>query len=207
MNRTPDPLKTALGSPAVEARVAARRFADRAAHRGADLFYAEEASPLGALLLVAGRRGLIVLRYDPTDVDATLIELAERRSPRIVESAAALDPWRRELFEYFEGTRRHFEAPLDWQDIAGFRRRVLRATAAIPYGELESYKAVATKAGSPGAARAAGNALGSNPLPIVSPCHRVRHAGGGLGGYTGGLERKRLLLAVESARVSADEKS
>jgi methylated-DNA-[protein]-cysteine S-methyltransferase len=57
---------------------------------------------------------------------------------------------------------------------------------------------VATKAGSPGAARAAGNALGANPLPIVIPCHRVHHADGGLGGYTGGLDRKRLLLAIES---------
>ena len=198
MSSTPDPIETALRSSAGEATAAARRFADRAARRGADLFYAEEASPLGALLLVAGRRGLIALRYAPVDVEATLAELAERRSPRIVESAAGLDPWRRELSEYFEGARRRFEAPLDWRDIAGFRRRVLRATVAIPYGELESYKAVARKAGSPDAARAAGNALGANPLPIVIPCHRVRHAGGGFGGYTGGLERKRLLLAIES---------
>jgi methylated-DNA-[protein]-cysteine S-methyltransferase len=198
MSAIPDPIETALASPAADARAAVRRFADRAAQRGADLFYSEEPSPVGVLLLVAGRRGLVLLRYAPSDVDATLVELAERRSPRIVESAAALDPWRRELTEYFEGARRRFEAPLDWQDLAGFRRRVLRATAAIPYGELESYKAVATSAGSPGAARAAGNALGSNPLPIVIPCHRVRHAGGGLGGYTGGLERKRLLLALES---------
>ncbi|HEX2703433.1 MAG TPA: methylated-DNA--[protein]-cysteine S-methyltransferase [Solirubrobacteraceae bacterium] len=198
MSPTTDPIETALRSPASEAKSAARRFADRAAQRGADLFYAQEASPLGELLLVAGRRGLIVLRYTPTDVDATLVELAERRSPRIVESPAALDPWRRELSEYFDGARRRFEAPIDWQDLAGFRRRVLAATAAIPYGELESYKTVATKAGSPKAARAAGNALGSNPLAIVIPCHRVRHASGGLGGYTGGLERKRRLLAIES---------
>jgi methylated-DNA-[protein]-cysteine S-methyltransferase len=198
VSSTPDPIETALGSPANESRDAVRRFADRAARRGADLFYAEEASPLGELLLIAGRRGLIAVRYAPTDLDTTLVELAERRSPRIVESAAALDPWRRELTEYFQGARRRFEAPIDWREIAGFRRRVLRATVAIPYGESESYKAVATKAGSPAAARAAGNALGANPLPIVIPCHRVRHASGGLGGYTGGLERKRLLLAIES---------
>jgi methylated-DNA-[protein]-cysteine S-methyltransferase len=75
---------------------------------------------------------------------------------------------------------------------------VLRAATAIPYGESTSYKALAAEAGSPAAARAAGNALGSNPLPIVIPCHRVRHAGGGLGGYTGGINRKQLLLAIES---------
>jgi methylated-DNA-[protein]-cysteine S-methyltransferase len=193
-----DPIEAALRAPAPEAAAAARRFADRAAERGADLFYAMQSSPLGELLLVAGRRGLILLSYPPVDHDATLTALAQRRSPRIVESAAALDPWRRELAEYFDGARRRFQAPIDWQDIQGFRRRVLEATAAIPYGAWESYKAVATEAGSPAAARAAGNALGSNPLPIVIPCHRVRHVGGGLGGYTGGLERKELLLALES---------
>jgi len=195
---SPDPIEVALGAPDPEAMAAARRFADRAALGGADLFYATEASPLGALLLVAGKRGLVALHYVSGDIDVTLDDLARRRSPRIVESAAALDPWRRELAEYFDGTRRSFEAPLDWSELNGFRRRVLRATAAIPYGEHRSYKAVATEAGSPAAARAAGNALGSNPLAIVIPCHRVRHTGGGLGGYTGGLERKESLLALES---------
>jgi methylated-DNA-[protein]-cysteine S-methyltransferase len=80
---------------------------------------------------------------------------------------------------------------------AGFGRRVLAATARIPFGVLSTYKQVATEAGSPRASRAAGNALGANPMPIVVPCHRVVHSGGGLGGYTGGLERKRLLLGVE----------
>lgn len=199
MSPNDDPVEAALRAPAPEVATAARRFADRAAENGADLFYAIESSPLGELLLVASRRGLSVLHYSHGDVDGTLETLAARRSPRIVESPAALGPWRRELDQYFAGKRREFEAPLDWQDIGGFRRRVLRATSAIPYGELKSYKSVATAAGNPRAARAAGNALGSNPLPIVIPCHRVRHAGGGLGGYTGGLERKLTLLAIEGS--------
>jgi methylated-DNA-[protein]-cysteine S-methyltransferase len=74
---------------------------------------------------------------------------------------------------------------------------VLKATARIPFGAVSSYREIATRAGSPNAYRAAGNALGSNPVPIVVPCHRVLHAGGGLGGYTGGLERKRFLLELE----------
>jgi len=74
---------------------------------------------------------------------------------------------------------------------------VLQATAQIPYGSVSTYKQVATEAGSPRGHRAAGNALGTNPIPIVVPCHRVLHSGGGLGGYTGGVERKQLLLAVE----------
>ena len=78
---------------------------------------------------------------------------------------------------------------------------VLEATAKIPYGAVSTYKQVAFEAGSPRGSRAAGNALGANPLPIVVPCHRVLHSSGGLGGYTGGLERKRLLLGVEGFDV------
>ena len=76
---------------------------------------------------------------------------------------------------------------------------MLEATSRIPYGSTATYKAVATEAGNERAFRAAGNALGSNPIPIIVPCHRILHSGGGLGGYTGGLDRKRVLLAVEGA--------
>ena len=95
------------------------------------------------------------------------------------------------------GAARRSTLRLDWQLARGFGRRVLQATAAIPFGAVSSYGAVAAAAGSPRASRAAGNALGANPLPIVVPCHRILHAGGGLGGYTGGVERKRVLLAIE----------
>jgi len=86
---------------------------------------------------------------------------------------------------------------IDWRLTQGFGRRILRSTARIPYGSVSSYAQVAAAAGSPRGFRAAGNALGHNPLPIVVPCHRVLHAGGGLGGYTGGVERKLTLLAIE----------
>ena len=113
-----------------------------------------------------------------------------------------LDEPRRELDEYFAGRRHAFELALDWQLTHGFARRVLQATARIPYGSVSSYKLIATDAGSPRAFSAAGNALGTNPLPIIVPCHRVLHSGGGLGGYTGGLERKRVLLTVEGFWLS-----
>ena len=76
---------------------------------------------------------------------------------------------------------------------------MLGVTAAIPYGSVRSYQEVAGEAGSPRGSRAAGNALGSNPIPIVIPCHRVLRTGGHLGGYAGGLERKRWLLELEGA--------
>ena len=122
-----------------------------------------------------------------------------RVSPRIVEAPAQLDPIRRELDEYFDGRRHEFELPLDWTLVGPFGRRVLGATAEIPYGGVLTYTEVATEAGSPRGSRAAGNALGANPIPIVVPCHRVLRSGGALGGYGGGLQRKQFLLELEGA--------
>jgi methylated-DNA-[protein]-cysteine S-methyltransferase len=131
------------------------------------------------------------------DAESGLERLAAGVSPRILAAPRRLDPARRELDEYFAGRRREFDLPLDWQLVRGFSRRVLEATARVPFGGLASYREMATAAGSPRAVRAAGNALGHNPLPIVVPCHRIVRTGGALGGYTGGLERKRALLAIE----------
>jgi methylated-DNA-[protein]-cysteine S-methyltransferase len=194
-----DPLATALRAPAPQALAAARRFADHAAaEHEADLAYTTVASPLGELLLVAGVRGLAQMHYLDEPLEPTLETIARKSSPRIVESAGALDPWRRELDEYFSGKRRRFDAQLDWEAMSGFQRAVLRATAAIPYGETSTYSGVANAAGSPRGQRAAGNALGANPMAIIIPCHRVLRSGGGFGGYTGGLHRKHFLLELEA---------
>jgi methylated-DNA-[protein]-cysteine S-methyltransferase len=162
-----------------------------------DVAYATFDSPLGTLLLASTPRGLVRLAYLNGDEAEVLEHLADRLSPRILAAPRRLDEPRRELDEYFEGTRRRFEVPLDWRLTRGFTRRVLEATARIPYGATATYKQVATEAGNALAFRAAGNALGSNPIPIIVPCHRILHSGGGLGGYTGGLERKRVLLGAE----------
>ena len=163
-----------------------------------DVAYATLDSPLGPLLVATTPRGLVRLAYvDHSDEDAVLEHLALAVSPRIMAAPRRLDEPRRELDEYFAGRRRSFELPVDWALTRGFARRVLEATARIPFGATSTYKDVAAEAGSPRASRAAGNALGSNPIPIVVPCHRILHSGGGLGGYTGGLEKKRLLLGVE----------
>ncbi len=127
-----------------------------------------------------------------------LERLAGRLSPRILEApAGGFDDLRRELDEYFERRRETFDIPLDWTLTTPFARRVLEATARIPFGATRTYAEIAAAAGSPKGARAAGNALGSNPVPIVVPCHRVLRGGGLLGGYTGGLHRKELLLRTE----------
>jgi methylated-DNA-[protein]-cysteine S-methyltransferase len=181
------------------ARVASERAAARARAEGlVDVSYAIEPSPLGDLLVAVTPRGLIRLAYGADEyTDSILDELARRISPRVLEAPAALDEVRRELDEYFAGKRTHFDVPVDWRLHDGFGRRVLRATARIPYGQVKSYAEVAAKAGSPRAHRAAGNALGSNRIPIVVPCHRVVRSGGALGGYTGGIDRKLHLLELE----------
>lgn len=176
---------------------AARRFADTAAD-AADVAYTVEDSPLGPLALAITKRGLVRVAYlDYGSLDAVLEELAARVSPRVLEAPRRLDGARRQLEEYFAGRRQMFELPIDWSLEHGFTERVLRATARIPMGEVASYAEVAARAGSPKAVRAAGNALGSNSKPIVVPCHRVVRTGGALGGYTGGVERKRFLLGLE----------
>lgn len=161
--------------------------------------YAPVDSPFGTLHAAMTGRGLVRLAFPEESVESVLEALALQLSPRIVESPALLDAARRELEEYFAGRRRTFEVALDWSLITQFARRVLRMTAAIPYGGHLSYAEVAAEAGSPRGARAAGNALGCNPIPIVIPCHRVLRSGGGLGGYGGGLDRKRYLLELEGA--------
>jgi methylated-DNA-[protein]-cysteine S-methyltransferase len=163
-----------------------------------DVAYARLDSPVGTLVLASTPGGLARLAYvDDGQEEAVMEEIAARLSPRMLSAPRRLDEPRRELDEYFAGRRRTFDLTLDLSLLSDFTRRVLNATAAIPYGEVATYREVATAAGSPRGFRAAGNALGSNPLPIVLPCHRVLHSGGGLGGYTGGLERKRTLLTIE----------
>jgi methylated-DNA-[protein]-cysteine S-methyltransferase len=165
-----------------------------------DVSYVVEDSPVGRLLLAATAEGLVCLHYVNHDgeLEQSLEQLATRISARVLRAPRRLDTPRRELDEFFDGTRRDFDIALDYALVKpGFTRRVLEQTAQIPFGQTVSYKGVAGMAGNERAFRAAGTALGSNPLPIVVPCHRVLHAGGGLGGYTGGLEIKRKLLAIE----------
>jgi methylated-DNA-[protein]-cysteine S-methyltransferase len=180
-----------------DAAAAAARFAATAP---ADVTYARVDSPVGTLVAATTARGLACLSYEDHDggLDAVLDRLAAKLSPRILEAPARLDDVRRELDEYFEHRRTAFDLPIDWSLVSPFGRRVLSATAAIPFGEVSTYARVAAEAGNPKASRAAGNALGANPMPIVLPCHRVLHTGGkGIGSYTGGVHRKEALLRLE----------
>jgi methylated-DNA-[protein]-cysteine S-methyltransferase len=164
-----------------------------------DVAYRTVDSPVGPLLLAATELGLVRVAFANEGHDAVLQELSDRISPRVLAAPARLDTTARELDEYFAHMRREFEVPLDWQLSHGFRSTVLHHLAEIGYGHTATYRAVAELAGNPKAVRAVGSACATNPIPVVVPCHRVVRADGTMGGYRGGLEAKRLLLAMEAA--------
>ena len=174
------------------------RLADRAADEGLlDVAYTMSDSPFGPLLLAATPRGLVKVSLPGHDPEQALEDLATRISPRVLEAPARLEEVRRELDLYFDGKLTEFGLPVDWQLSKDFRRRALRAIDRIPYGKTRSYTEIARSAGNERAVRAAGSACGSNPVPIVVPCHRVLRSGGALGGYGGGLPMKEALLKLE----------
>jgi methylated-DNA-[protein]-cysteine S-methyltransferase len=126
-------------------------------------------------------------------------EAAGRHPPVTEKDPLWLRRLKEELISYFAGVPVTFSCPVDTTGYPPFFARVLSRAAGIPYGERLTYRALADAAGSPRAARAAGQAMAANRTPVVIPCHRVVGAGGALGGYSGGLEWKRTLLALEQA--------
>jgi len=153
-------------------------------------------SPVGELFVAATDRGLARISYFPDGMEDVL---ARSFGPRVLR--LPLDDVRRELDEYFAGKRRTFDLPLDLR-VAPFHAAVLAELARVPYGETDTYGALAAKAGSPRAARAVGTVMNRNPIPIVLPCHRIVGASGALTGYAGGLEIKRHLLQLEGAKLT-----
>ncbi len=145
-------------------------------------------SPIGRLQLFSDGNHLTAIHFPEQHSGA-----ADCARPDSVLTAA-----RTQLEEYFSGRRKHFTLPL----AAGgtpFQQSVWRALAAIPWGEVRSYRDIALAIGRPSAVRAVGAANGRNPLPIVVPCHRVIGANGSLTGFAGGLPRKRQLLTLEGS--------
>lgn len=153
-----------------------------------------EAPNLGTLWLVWSDRGLMRLSYDRLD-GTYAMDAKEQPLPPAVRAG---------LTRYFAGEQEDFASVA--LDLRGtpFQVRVWRALRDIPWGEVRSYAHIAAAVESPRAMRAVGAANGANPLPIIVPCHRVVEASSKLGGYTGGLERKRVLLELEGARIRED---
>jgi len=184
-----------------DAAAAAQRFAELAERDGlAEVAYASFDSPLGRGLVAATERGIVGVGLPNLSAEGFLERLVTGVGPRVLEVPRRLDPVRRQLDRYFAGELREFDVDLDWRLVGSpFSSRVLHETAKLGYGETASYGEVAARAGNPRAHRAAGTALGHNPIPIIVPCHRVLRAGGVLGNYGGGPEMKEWLLRMEGA--------
>lgn len=162
-----------------------------------DVSYRVVDSPVGRVLVAAGESGVLRVAFEVQGHDAALADLATRVSPRVLEGGSRLDPVLRELDEYFAGTRRTFDVPLDLRLARGFRRDVLAALPRVGYGATASYGQVAAALGRPAAVRAVGTACALNPVPLLLPCHRVVRSDGNPGRYAGGDDAKRTLLAWE----------
>lgn len=159
------------------------------------LSYDVFASPIGPLFLLCCDEGLRVLNwYDGQPLPQHLGEDIVEQNP----SHTILADTRLQLREYFEGRRRSFDIPLSLQGTP-FQKSAWEALCAIPFGKTISYQAQAQKLGGPSKCRAVGGANGKNPVSIIVPCHRVIAKDGGLGGYGGGLAKKRFLLSLEGA--------
>jgi AraC family transcriptional regulator of adaptative response/methylated-DNA-[protein]-cysteine methyltransferase len=154
-------------------------------------------SPLGPLVAAVTDRGVCLLEYGDRDMLPALInDVKQRFGPLLQGSHPLLDRLRAELGEYFAGTRHVFDVPIDAPG-SPFHVRVWNALREIPYGQTRSYTQVARAVGAPSAQRAVGRANGLNRIAILTPCHRVVTSSGGLGGYGGGVWRKRYLLELE----------
>ncbi|MFE0673733.1 methylated-DNA--[protein]-cysteine S-methyltransferase [Streptomyces sp. NPDC058867] len=164
--------------------------------------WAVVATDIGPLLLAATREGLVNVVFHASDAvrDRAVERLASRLGHEPVEEPGSplLAEAIRQVKAYFSGERRDFELALDWSLISGFNRQVLRELAeGVPFGSVVGYGDLAARVGQPGGAQAVGMAMGANPLPVVVPCHRVVESDGGIGGFGGGVETKRRLLALE----------
>ena len=191
----------APGSEGVPAAVAERVRVAADADGLVDVAWATVDTPVGRLTVAATPLGLVRIGFEGEE--DVLESLAARLSPRVFELPSRLDAVRRQLDEYFAGRRRAFDVPIDPVLSRGFRRDVLIELGRVGYGETVSYGELARRVGHPGASRAVGTAMGTNPIPIVQPCHRALRTGGALGGYGGGLDVKRALLTLEGARLAS----
>ncbi len=154
---------------------------------------------IGAAISSQGLAGLVLPR--PTR-DAALQELRARWPDGEEVEAGAFDDLVDQVRRYLAGDLREFDVTLDLSAHTAFRQEVWQATRSIPYGETRTYAELAASAGRPGAYRAVGRAMATNPVPLVVPCHRVVRSDGGLGGYAGGLDTKERLLEMERTAVA-----
>ena len=182
-------------------RQAQRRLQDRLNASAPRVYYDRvKSTPVGPLWVAVTDHGLAAVTFGGSEAEFAG-GVGRRLQARAVRSPDRTAAVRRELEDYLRGRRTVFTVPVDLGHVTPFQRRVLEAARAVPRGQIATYGEISRTIGRPRAARAVGQALGSNPVPIVVPCHRVLASDGSLGGYSGrgGLRTKRQLLTLEGA--------
>jgi methylated-DNA-[protein]-cysteine S-methyltransferase len=181
------------------------RFASAAVAEGlADATFGTFPSPIGKLVIVQTGAGVCRIAFAEENEDSVLSEVASQLGPRIVAAPREIAPAIEAVLAYLAGETLTFDLPIDMSLVRSeFQRKVLTELQRVGRGHVATYGALAARIGKPRAVRATGTALARNPIPIVVPCHRVLPAGGGLGNYGGGVDRKRWLLTLEGAPLSA----
>ena len=210
----PDPVTTALDqlyaagpgeSATVQAQTRLRQALAAANSRTEPLWYdVLPTSPIGPVYVAVSSRGLYTVRFGVAE--RVFVDDLGRDSGRApIRSAARAGAAARQVGQYLAGRRQAFDLPVDLGAVTSFQREVLLAACQIPRGQVRTYAEVARQIGRPKAARAVGQALASNPVPIVVPCHRVLAADGSLRGYTGGggIRTKQQLLTLEGFSAKA----
>jgi len=195
----PGPAATARAQQRLRRALAAQASTAAPAHASAEVWYDVLArSAIGPVFVGVTARGLRAVRFGLSE--RQFVEALRREThARPVRSAARAGAAARQMGEYLAGRRTAFDLPVDLSAMTDFQQQVLQAACRIPRGQVLTYSELARQIGRPKAARAVGQALGSNPVPIVVPCHRVLAADGSLRGYSGGggIATKERLLRLE----------
>ncbi len=162
-----------------------------------------EGTSLGTVYVAVSPRGLIAVNFGISK-DTFLAEVKKRTGTQPEPAPEYAQEAEKQIAAYLTGERKQFDLPVDLASLTEFQREVLEATAQVPRGQVTTYAEIARRIGRPKAYRAVGQALGSNPVPLVIPCHRVVAADGSLTGYSGGggIKTKARLLALEGARLA-----
>ena len=170
-------------------------------------YYATVDTDFGSMLVAGYGRTLVAIKFAvPRNQMSAAVEALHRELHgrfTLVHDETKVSRIAKQVTEYLAGERQAFELELDLSYVTPFRRDVLLETARVPRGEVASYAEIARRVGRPLACRAVGNTMRTNPVPLVVPCHRIVASDGGVGGFGGGLDMKRRLLALEGAVLPA----
>jgi len=162
------------------------------------IYHSKLKTPIGTLYLGKTEKGLKLIALDKEEWQRQLLRLSRKHTLQFEHNQSKFSQLKQQFGSYFSGRKPLTEFKVDWDGASSFQKKVWQAMKKIPYGQTRSYKWIAQKINVRGC-RAVGQACGSNPLPILIPCHRVIASDGGLGGFGGGLKTKIKLLRLERA--------